>query len=169
VKDDTMKKYIATGLASIAFAAFAQAHPLHVDEAWIRPAVAGQQGTGGFMLLKSKQGVTITGVSVPLDVGVAELHEMKMDGDVMRMKAIDTLAVPAGQTVALKPGGYHLMLVGLKAPLPSGSQVPVTFRFKDAQGTAGQVKLDVPVAVTAPSKPVAPSAASEGAAHKHAH
>ncbi len=143
-------------------AAFAQA--LHVDKAWIRPTVVGQQGTGGFMLLTSRDGVTLTGVAAPSAVGTAELHEMKLEGDVMRMKAIDTLVVPAGQTVALKPGGHHLMLVGLKAQLVQGSQVPVTFHFRDAKGKPGKLEVHIPVATSAPG-----GAASAAPAHEHKH
>lgn len=124
---------------------WAGAQALSVDNAWIRPTVPGQQGTGGFMTLKSSTGVTITGVSAPASIGVAELHEMAMVGDVMQMRALSSLVVAAGQPVELKSGGYHLMLVGLKAPLVRGTQVPVTFRYKDSQGKTGQLEVKIPV------------------------
>jgi copper(I)-binding protein len=165
LKEFNVKNTIVSALLGSAFltSTWAQAQALVIDNAWIRPAVAGQQGTGGFMLLRSKEGVTVTGVSAPAHVGKAELHEMRMEGDVMRMRAIDTLAVPAGQTVALKPGGYHLMLVGLKAPLPQGQQVPVTFSFTDAKGKPGKLEVKVPVAVSAPSG----GASAPVTEHKH--
>jgi periplasmic copper chaperone A len=72
--------------------------------------------------------------------------------------------VPAGQTVALKPGSYHLMLVGLKAPLTQGAQVPVTFSFKDAKGRQGKLEVKIPVAASAPSGAISASPAHE---HKH--
>jgi periplasmic copper chaperone A len=164
LKEFNMNRTIASALLVSAFltSPWAQAQALDIDNAWIRPTVAGQQGTGGFMLLRSKDGVTLTGVSAPASVGTAELHEMKMDGDVMRMRAIETLAVPAGQTVTLKPGGYHLMLVGLRAPLPQGAQVSVTFSFKDAKGKPGKLEVKIPVAASAPG-----GAASPAPVHKH--
>jgi len=149
---------------------WAAAHPLHVDDAWIRATVPGQQGTGGFMTLQSTEGVTITGVSVDAGVGAAELHEMAMEGDVMKMRAIDQLAVPAGKPVVLKPGGHHLMLVGLKAPLVKGSKVHVTFSYKDAKGVAGKqsVAIAVDTAATGASGKAMPAHA-HGAGQAHSH
>ena len=86
-----------------------------------------------------------------------------MDGDVMRMRALPNgLALPAGKTVALTPGGYHVMLMDLKATLPKDSTVPLTLVFKDAKGVESRVELKVPVATTAPG-----AAAGAPAAHKH--
>jgi len=75
---------------------------------------------------------------------------MKMEGDVMRMRALDGLDLPAGQTVELKPGGLHLMFQQLKAPLQEGTQVPVTLVFQDAQGAESRLHLQVPVQRMAP-------------------
>jgi copper(I)-binding protein len=157
-----MKKLFATLLiASAPVLSWAQA--LQVDKAWIRATVPGQQGTGGFMTLMSKDGVTLTGASVDAALGIAELHEMAMEGDVMKMRAIDKLAVPAGKAVELKPGGHHLMLVGLKAPLAKGSKVSVTFHYKDAKCVAGKQVLSIPVETAAPGKAAMP----EHHGHKH--
>jgi copper(I)-binding protein len=97
--------------------------------------------------------------------GVAEIHEMKMEGDVMRMRAIAALDLPAGKSVALRPGGYHLMLMDLKQPLVKDTQVPVTLRFADAQGKTSEMQLSLPIALTAPAG--APKAAAGHGAHKH--
>jgi copper(I)-binding protein len=70
-----------------------------------------------------------------------ELHEMKMDGDVMRMRQVAAVDVPAGGSVALEPGGLHVMLLGLKAPLKEGDRFPMTLRFEKA----GEVKVEVHV------------------------
>lgn len=78
-----------------------------------------------------------------------ELHTMRMEGDVMRMRQLDAIELPAGQTVELKPGGLHLMLMGLKAPLKAGERVPVTLRFEKAGELA--VELDVAAAGAAPA------------------
>jgi copper(I)-binding protein len=88
---------------------------------------------------------------------VTEVHEMKMEGDIMKMKAVaGGLDLPAGKTVELKPGGYHVMLMDLKAALPKDSTIPLTLVFKDAKGVESRLELKVPVA-TAPM----------AAAHKH--
>jgi len=79
---------------------------------------------------------------------------MKMEGDVMRMRQVDAIEVPVGQTVELKPGGYHLMFIGLKAPLKVGERFPMTLKFEKA----GEVKVEVVVQ--------APGAAAEPQ-HKH--
>jgi copper(I)-binding protein len=73
------------------------------------------------MSITAKDGARLVGASSPV-AGVAEVHEMKMDGDVMKMRAVEGgLELPAGKTVELKPGGYHVMLMDLKAPLPKDS------------------------------------------------
>ena len=78
--------------------------------------------------------------------GIVEIHEMKMDKDVMRMAALPSgLELPAGKTVELKPGGYHVMLMDLKAPLATDSTVPVTLTFQDAKGNKTTQELKLPV------------------------
>jgi copper(I)-binding protein len=84
------------------------------------PACLGQKGTGAFMKLTAKDGAKLVGASSPV-AGVTEVHEMKMEGDVMKMRAVPALDLPAGKPVELKPGGYHVMLMDLKAPLAKGS------------------------------------------------
>lgn len=129
------------------------AHPdaAHVaaEGAWARASVAGQQATGAFVRLTAKEPLRLVGVRTPA-AAVGEIHEMKMEGDVMRMRALDGLDLPAGQTVELKPGGLHLMFQQLKAPLQEGTQVPVTLVFQDAQGAESRLHLQVPVQRMAP-------------------
>jgi hypothetical protein len=91
------------------------------------------------------------GAATPV-AGVAELHEMRMEGDVMRMRAVDKLDLPAGRTVELKPGGYHLMLMDLKQPLPQGSSVPLTLLFRNAKGVDSKLELKLPVAIRPPGR-----------------
>ncbi len=147
----------------------AQAAPADVQVmgAWIRPAVKGQSGTGGYMRLLSPAGTTLVGFSSPV-AGVAELHEMSMDGDVMRMRPVPSLPLPAGQVVALKPGGYHLMLMKLKQPLKAGDHVPLTLRFKAADGPLQTLSIQVPIQMVAPVDPAA-SGASAGKAPSTGH
>ena len=126
------------------------AQTVDVKDAWVRSTVQGQKGTGAFMNITAKDGATLVGVSSPV-AGIAEVHEMKMEGDVMKMRALPVLDLPAGKTVALKPGGYHVMLMDLKQPLPKDSTVPLTLRFKDAKGVESKLELKLPVSASAPA------------------
>lgn len=129
-------------ISLIASSVFAQG--VTVDEPWARATVQGQKATGAFMKLSSKDGSKLVGASSPA-AGVTEIHEMKMDKDVMKMSAIPSLPIPAGQTVELKPGSYHVMLMDLKGPLADKSMVPVTLMFENVKGVKSQVELQVPV------------------------
>jgi periplasmic copper chaperone A len=132
-----------------------------VAGAWVRTAVAGQSGTGAFMRLTAPRDLQLVGVATPV-AGLAQVHEMRMEGDVMKMRAVDKLDLPAGKPVELKPGGYHLMLMQLKRPLASGATVPLTLTFRDAQGARSQLTLQLPVAAKPPGGGAAPM---DG--HKH--
>jgi periplasmic copper chaperone A len=157
---------IMLGAMCLSAAAQGKAADVTVKDVWIRTTVPGQKGTGAFMTITSKDGTKLVGASSPV-AGVTEIHEMKMDGDIMRMRAIPGgLDLPAGKAVALQPGGFHVMLLDLKAALPKDATVPLTLLFKDAKGTESKVELTVPVATTAPN------ARADGAAapmnqHKH--
>lgn len=115
-----------------------------VAEPWARATIQGQKATGAFMKITSKEGAKLVGVSSPA-AGVTEIHEMKMDKDVMKMAAVPSLDIPAGKSVELKPGGFHVMLMDLKAPLADKSSVPVTLTFENSKGVKSQVELQVPV------------------------
>lgn len=141
---------------------------VQVTDAWVRPAVKGQSGTGGYMRLLSPAGATLVGFSSPV-AGVAELHEMSMMGDVMRMRPVPSLTLPAGQVVALKPGGYHLMLMQLKQPLKVGDQVPLTLRFKAADGSSQLLSIQVPIRMAAPDSTAPASVPSSGQGHHQGH
>ena len=157
-------KVIAALLVLSAGAVFAQT--VEVKDAWVRAAVPGQSGTGAFMNITAKDGAKLVGVSSPV-AGVAEVHEMKMDNDVMRRRAIPALDLPAGKTVALKPGGYHVMLMELKQALPKGSTVPLTLILRDAKGQESKVELKLPVAASMPGAGM-PASGMPGAMHpKH--
>ena len=151
-------------LIGLAQSAAAQTPPVQIDAAWARATVPGQKGTGAFMTLTAGQSLRLVGVSSPV-AGIAEIHEMKMEGDVMRMRAIAGLDLPAGKKVELRPGGYHLMLMDLKQPLTKDTQIPVTLRLQNAQGQTTQVQLSVPVSLQAPAG--AGAGHSHGSAHRH--
>lgn len=140
------------------------AAPVDVSDAWVRRSVPGQSGTGAFMKLKSPAATRLVGISTPV-AGVAEVHEMKMEGDTMKMRALSQgLDLPAGQTVELKPGGYHVMLMDLKQPIAVGATVPLTLRFVDAKGVASEQSVQLPVTAAAPG-----GEAMGGGEHQHKH
>ena len=117
-----------------------------VSDAWIRPAVAGQMATGGFMSLTASKNLTLVGFASPV-AGASELHEMAMDADVMRMRPVSSIALPAGKTVSLQtgPGHQHLMLMDLKRPLKEGDEVRLTLKLRTPDGKALSQTVKVPV------------------------
>ncbi|MDO8280178.1 MAG: copper chaperone PCu(A)C [Burkholderiaceae bacterium] len=127
----------------------AQAQAVEVKDAWVRTSVQGQRATGAFMKITAREDMRLVGVATPV-AGVAEIHEMKMEGDVMKMRAVPALDLPAGKTVELRSGGYHLMLQELRTALPRGSTVPVTLVFRNARGVESRMALQLPVSTTAP-------------------
>ena len=106
---------------------------------------------GGFFTLTNKGGVDDVLVSAQADfAGATQIHQMQMQGDVMKMSPLaDGLVIPAGQSVTLAPGGYHLMFMGLKTPLVEGETVPVTLNF----ARAGSIRVTLAVAGTAADAP----------------
>ena len=129
--------------------AWAQTAAVKVEGAWARASVQGQKATGAFMRLTAQDGARLVRAESPA-AGITEVHEMKMEGDIMKMRAVPALDLPAGKTVELKPGGYHVMLLDLKAPLAKGASVPLTLVFQDAKGAESKLNLNVPVATSAP-------------------
>ena len=139
----------AAALAVATLSAWAN-EAVEVNNAWVRATVPGQMATGAFMTLTAKDGAQLVGVSTPV-AGVAQVHEMKMDGGVMKMAEVKGgLELPAGKAVQLKPGGYHVMLMDLKSTLAKGSTMPLTLIFKDAKGVESKMELKLPVTATAP-------------------
>lgn len=149
-------KAIRTRLA-IALLTLASGAALAADVAvatpWVRGTVSGQQATGAFMEVTSKAGATIVGVSSPL-AGVAEIHEMKMDGSMMKMRAVARLDLPAGQPVKLAPGGYHVMLIGLKQPLKKGDFVPLTLKVEGRNKAVETIEVKAEVRDLTASAPM---------------
>ena len=131
-----------------------------VEEPWARATVAGQKSTGVYMKLTAAQATQLVGVSSPV-AGVAEVHEMKMENNVMKMSAMPAIHLLAGKTVALQPGGYHVMLMDLKGPLAKDSSVSITLQFKDSKGVVSQQEVKLPV------KEMTHGMGKEGGAHKH--
>ena len=141
---------LSAALIAGALSTSLMAQSVDVKDAWARATVQGQQATGAFMKLTAKDGAKLVSAASPV-AGVTEVHEMKMEGDIMKMRAVQGgLDLPAGKAVELKPGGYHVMLMGLKAPLQKDTTIPLTLTFKDTKGVESKVELKVPVSSTPP-------------------
>ena len=140
-----MKRWAMAAVLAISLTVNAQrSADVEVKSAWVRPTVAGQMGTGAFMSLTSMEGARIVGASSDV-AGVVELHEMAMENNVMRMRPIRGLDLPPGNTVELKPGGYHMMLMDLKRPLAAGEKIKVDLRLetRDKKLVTQPVEIEV--------------------------
>jgi copper(I)-binding protein len=137
----------AVALSSLVSAAFIL--PAHaqvmVKDPWVRATVSQQKATGAFMQLTSPEDARLVEVSTPV-AGVVEIHEMKMEKEVMRMRAMPGgLELPAGKMVELKSGGYHIMLMDLKQQVAEGSSVPLTLVFEGKDKKRSSVEIKAPV------------------------
>ena len=127
------------GLA-VAIPALAQ---VTVKDPWVRATVPQQKATGAFMQLQSAQATRLVEARSPV-AGVVEIHEMAMEGSTMRMRAVPGLDLPAGRSVELKPGGYHVMLMDLKGPVAAGTNVPLTLVFEGADKKRQTMEISAP-------------------------
>ncbi|MBL8329567.1 MAG: copper chaperone PCu(A)C [Rubrivivax sp.] len=158
-----MKKHqILIALSLIAASTLSSAQTT-VAEPWIRGTIAQQKATGLFARITSVQGGTLVSARSPV-AGLVEIHEMAMDGNVMRMRALPKgLELPAGKPVDLKPGGYHVMLMDLKQALNAGDTIPVSLVIAGKDGKQETLELKVPVRpLSAMAKP-----AEDHSKHKH--
>ena len=124
---------------------------VRVDGAWARATVPSQSATGAFMRLTADKDVVLTGVSSPV-ARVVEVHEMSMDKDIMRMRAVDQLPLKAGQTNELKSGGLHIMMMGLKKQIKVAEVVPLTLSFKAADGRVSTVEANAMASFAPPER-----------------
>jgi periplasmic copper chaperone A len=138
-----MRSFLWSMLFLAAAAAQAQGQ-VTVSGAWARGTVQGQTATGAFMHIRSADGATLIGVDSPV-AGIVEIHEMRMEGNTMRMRGIEKLELPAGRTVELKPGGYHVMLMDLKAPLKQGDTVPIKLKVRSKSGQTQEIEVKAEV------------------------
>ena len=155
-------KHLIAAALTTACAISAVAQNVTVTDAWARATVQGQKATGAFMKITAKDNAKLVGVSSPV-AGVVEIHEMKMEKDVMKMAPLPNgLDLPAGKAVELKPGGYHVMLMDLKAPLTKDTTIPLTLMVQDAKGVKSAVELKLLVGMQAPAMP-----SHDHSKHKH--
>lgn len=140
-----MKRIIpCAAAAALMFAATVAQAQLVVKDAWVRATVPQQKATGAFMQVQSAQGGKLVSASSPL-TPVVELHEMAMENNVMRMRHVPAIELPAGKEVALKPGGYHVMLIDLKKQLQDGEVVPLTLTIEGKDGKRSTLEVQAPV------------------------
>lgn len=141
---------VALAFASMVAAAHEfKAGAIAIGHPYARATAAGQPIGGGFMKLANDGPAAdkLLSASAPV-AGSVELHTMRMEGDVMRMRQVDAIDLPAGATVELKPGGLHMMFIGLKQPLKAGDKFPLTLRFEKAGEVTVQVNVEAPKAAS---------------------
>lgn len=134
---------MASAIATPVFAADTRAGDIVLSHAWSRATPSGAKVAGGYLRIENKgtQPDKLIGGSVDVATTV-EVHEMAVNNGVMTMRPLtDGLAIAPGQSVELKPGGYHLMLMGLKGPVNKGDKLTVTLEFQKAGKVA--VPFDV--------------------------
>jgi periplasmic copper chaperone A len=144
-----MKVLLAASLLALPVAIAAQPAPVKVDQPWARSTVEGQDSSGAYMTLTAREPLTLLGATTPA-ANIVEIHQMKMEGDVMKMRAAETLPLKPGEPLRFAPNGYHFMMMDLKAPFRIGSRIAMTLRFRDAKGGVKTLDVSVPVALTPP-------------------
>lgn len=138
-----MKPNAMTLAAMLALASMqAVAANISVTDAWARATMPGQKVSGAYMQITSDADARLVGASSPA-VPRVEVHEMKMDGDVMRMREVKAVELPKGRTVALEPGGFHIMLMNLPKPIAAGETIPLTLVIEsDGKRQTVEVKAE---------------------------
>jgi len=138
-----MKKLtaIALSFAVLAAPAFAQ---VQIDDPWVRATVPQQKVTGAFMRITSAQDARLVSARSPV-AGKVEIHEMAMQNDVMKMRPVDAVELPAGTAVELKPGAHHIMLFDLQRPMIEGETVPFVLVVEGKDGKRESVEVSAPV------------------------
>jgi copper(I)-binding protein len=129
-------------LSSQVYAQVLKVDAVSISDAYTRATVAGQKVAGGFLKIQNKGNTPdqLISASSP-SAGDVQLHEMAMEGNVMKMRQVKDIAVPANGSVELKPGGYHLMFLDLKGPFVAGETIPVKLKFSKS----GDVEVKLPV------------------------
>ena len=126
---------------------------ISVENAWVRATVPKQQATGAFMKITSVEAVKLMAVNTTV-AKTNEIHEMKMEGDVMKMRAhLNGLDIPANTTVELKSGGYHVMMMELEQTIKAGDTVPLQLQFINAKGNKQELTVNAKASFKDPYKP----------------
>jgi len=137
-----MKALVTVVLLASAASLPAWAAQISVTDAWVRAAMPGQPVGGAYMQIRSDADARLIGVSSSV-VPRVEVHEMTMDGDMMRMREVKAVELPKGKTVSLEPGGFHIMLMNLKKPIVVGDSIPLTLVIEsDGKRQTVEVKAE---------------------------
>jgi hypothetical protein len=139
-----MNSFVRAAAFALAAAGGAAQAQVTVSDAWVRGTVQGQTATGAFMKLRSADGAAVVGAASPV-AGLVEIHEMAMENNVMKMRAVTRIDVPPGRTVELKPGGYHVMLMDLRQPLKKGETVPIRLKVLSKSGQTQEIEVKAEV------------------------
>lgn len=115
-----------------------------VDDAWVRATVPGQPSSGAFMHITATTDSKLVEVKSPVAKTV-QIHESKMENDVMSMQAVPSIALPAGKTVNIEPEGYHVMLIDLVGQIKEGDNVPLTLIVEDSKGIKESIEVQAQV------------------------
>lgn len=119
-----------------------------ISDAWARATAPGQKVAAAYMNLLSKEGATLVKAESNL-AGSVEIHSMTMENDVMKMRMLDELVMPAGKIVSLEPGGNHLMLFNLKQPLDAGKEAEFKLYFRTGAGETKSMSVIMPIKTSA--------------------
>ncbi|MFP5408972.1 MAG: copper chaperone PCu(A)C [Gammaproteobacteria bacterium] len=145
-----MKTSVVAALLLGAASLNAVAAEVIVTDAWARATMPGQKVSGAYMRIQSDADAKLIGASSPM-VPRVEVHEMKMDGDIMRMREVMAIELPKGKAVMLEPGGYHIMLMNLPKPIAAGDLIPLTLTIESG---GKRQTVEVKAEARAPNQPM---------------
>ncbi len=154
-----MKKSLMLGMLAMSAVTTVFAAEVKVKDAWTRATAPGQDSAMVQAVITSKQAAQLVAVACK-DATTAEMHSMVMEGDLMKMRQVEAIELPAGKAVDLGEAGYHLMLLGLKKPLVAGKKTFCEMRVRGADGKEQKVQI---------SAKVQPLVAEEEHQHMHHH
>lgn len=155
-----MKKILSASVLAMMAVTTAYADEVKVKDAWTRATAPGQDSAMVQLVITSKKAAKLVGVACK-DASTAEMHSMVMEGDLMKMRQVDAIELPAGKAVDLGEAGYHLMLLGLKKPLEAGKKTNCEMVVRGADGKDQKVQLIAQV------KPLTESGGHEHMHHHH--
>lgn len=145
-------KTVFPALVALLFGLPALADTVAIDNAWVRATAPGQKVAAAYMDLTAETDLSLVGARSPA-ARMVELHTMSMDNGVMIMRQMKEVALAKGQTVRLKPGGLHVMLIGLTNQIKAGDKTPVTLILRGADGK--QMELSATLDARQPGRPAA--------------
>lgn len=134
---------LVSAMVVVATATLAQQNGIQIENAWSRPAMQGRVGVVYLTIVDHGAADRLTGVSSPI-AERAELHESFSEGGMAKMRPVASLTLDQSKPAVLAPGGYHIMLMGLKQPLKQGEAFPITLTFANAGEVTSQVTVQGP-------------------------